>query len=179
MLRSNFPLEFRVGNNELSFGQKVQALHPAITPSLNQRWHDLGEVRFMAEESHLNSQFLSAHPRWFAFATLNRIVNYWSGAWITPTEEYPNSWPVIMGTSMLSLLAFLGVYRMFSSGNSAAFLYAGCFFLYPWVYYLTTSQPRFYHSIAPLLILSAAFWVVNWANRAALMDCSGQVASRD
>jgi len=36
MLRSNFPLEFRIGNNELSYGQKMESLHPSNTPALNQ-----------------------------------------------------------------------------------------------------------------------------------------------
>ena len=32
MLRSNFPLEFRIGNNEFSYGQKMESLHPSNTP---------------------------------------------------------------------------------------------------------------------------------------------------
>ncbi len=168
MLRSNFPLEFRVGNNEFTRGQKVVELHPARSPLLNQHWHDLGEKRFMAEESELNSKFVFAHPRQFAFATLNRAVNYWTGAWLAPTADYPNSWPVIIGISALSLLGFVGVNRMLSSGNSAALVYALCFALYPLAYYLTTSQPRFYHTIAPLIIVSGAFCLVDTRNRIAL-----------
>jgi 4-amino-4-deoxy-L-arabinose transferase-like glycosyltransferase len=161
MLRSNFPLEFRVGNNEWSRGQKVEALHPSNAPSVNQHWQDVGETRFMAEERDFNSRFLAAHPTRFAFATLNRIVNYWTGAWIAPTVDFPNSWPVIIGTSLVTLLGLLGVRRLFYSGNSSAFMYAGCLFIYPWPYYLTTSQPRFYHAITPLLIVLGAFWVLN------------------
>jgi 4-amino-4-deoxy-L-arabinose transferase-like glycosyltransferase len=167
MLRSNFPLEFRVGNNEFTHGQKVVELHPARSPLLNQHWHDLGEKLFMAEESKLNSKFVSAYPRQFAFATLNRAVNYWTGSWVVPTADYPNSWPVIIGISTLSLLGFVGVYRMLSNGNSAAFVYALCFAVYPLVYYLTTSQPRFYHTIAPLIIASGAFGLVDIKNRIA------------
>jgi hypothetical protein len=178
MLRSNFALEFRVGNNEWSLGQKVEELHPARSSYLNQRWYDLGERRFLAEESDVNSRFVAAHPSLFAFATLNRIVNYWSGAWITPTKDYPNSWSAIIGTSILSLLGLLGVCRMFYIGDSVAFMYAGCLFLYPLPYYITTSQPRFYHSITPLLILSGVFWVVNWRSRRPLpTDCSEAVTA--
>ena len=119
----------------------------------------------MAEERDLNSQFLAAHPSMFAFSTVNRIVNYWTGAWITPTIDSPNTWPAIIGTSMLSLLALLGVRRMFYDGNPTASMFAGCLLVYPVVYYLTTSQPRFYHSITPLLVLSGAFCVLNWKNR--------------
>jgi 4-amino-4-deoxy-L-arabinose transferase-like glycosyltransferase len=167
ILRSNFPLEFRVGNNEFSPGQKLEDMHPAKSPYLNQRWHDIGEVRFMGEERDLNSRFLAADPNLFAFATVNRMVNYWTGAWIMPTLDFPNSWPVIIGTSIVSLLGLLGIRRMFYSGNSVAFMYAGCLFIYPLLYYVTTSQPRFYHSITPLLILSGSFWLVNWKNRLA------------
>ena len=161
MLRSNFPLEFHLSNNEWSFGQNVLALHPSSTPSLNEHWRDIGEQRFMAEESELNSKFLPSHHGLFAFSTLNRIVNYWSGAWMTPNEDFPNRWNTIINTSILSLVGFLGIYQMFSGRNSAAFMYAGCLFLYPLIYYVTTSRPRFYHAISPLLILCSASWVVN------------------
>lgn len=169
MLRSNFPLEFRVGNNEWSYGQKVESLHPSNTPSLNQHWQEVGESRFMAEDRDSNSRFLAAHFSRFAFATLNRIVNYWTGAWVKTITGFPNRWPVILATSALTLFGFIGVWRMFHSGNSAAFMYAGCLLIYPIVYYVTTSQPRFYHAITPLLILPAASWV---------LDCQKRFAKR-
>lgn len=156
MLRSNFPLEFRVGNNEWSYGQKVESLHPSNTPSLNQHWQDVGESRFMAEDRESNARFLATHFSRFAFATLNRIVNYWTGAWVKTIVGFPNSWPIILATSALTLVGLIGVWRMFHNGNSAAFMYAGCLLIYPIVYYVTTSQPRFYHTITPLLILSGA-----------------------
>jgi len=161
MLRSNFPLEFRVANNEWSPGQKIEDLHPARSPYLNRRWHDVGEVRFMADERDLNSRFLAADRPLFTFAVLNRIVNYWTGAWITPIIDFPNSWRVIFGTTIVSGVGLLGIRRMFYSGNSAAFMYAGCLGIYPLLYYVTTSQPRFYHAITPLLIVPGAFWVLN------------------
>ena len=165
ILRSNFPLEFRVGNNEFSYGQKIEDLHPSNTPALNQHWQDVGEERFMTEDRAANSQFIAAHPGRFAFAIFSRIVNYWTAAWIKPTTDPPNQWPVIVGTSILSLLGLLGLRQMFSRGNSVAFVYAGCLLIYPVVYYTTTTQPRFYHTMTPLLILLAAFWGTNWKNR--------------
>ncbi len=173
MLRSNFPLEFRVGNNELSYGQKVESLHPSNTPSLNQHWHDVGESRFMAEDRYLNSRFLATHSADFTFDTLNRAVNYWTGAWIKPNENFPNQWTVIAGTSILTLLGFLGVLQMFRCNDSVAFMYAGCLLIYPLVYYLTTSQPRFYHAITPLLILSSAYSVLAFKNSIVRPPVSG------
>src|SRR5581483_5034762 len=165
MLRSNFPLEFRVGNNELTRGQKVIDMHPARSVALNQQWHDLGEKRFMEEQSALNARYVSAHRRDFAFSVVNRIVNYWTGAWIAPAPDYPNLLGTIAGISLLSLLGFAGVYKMISGGNSVAFIYLGCFALYPVVYYLTTSQPRFYHTIAPLLVISGSFCLVDMVKK--------------
>jgi Dolichyl-phosphate-mannose-protein mannosyltransferase len=167
MLRSNFPLEFRVGNNELSSGQKVNELHPARSLEMNQHWQAAGEKRFMAEQNEFNSNYVSAHPRAFAFAILNRMLNYWTGAWIAPTKEYPNNWPSIIGISSLSLLALLGVSRLIAGGNPAGWTYAGCFLLYPLVYYLTTSQPRFYHTISPLLVICGASWLVDVKSKVA------------
>ena len=70
MLRSNFPLEFRVGNNELSYGQKVEkGLHPSNTPSVNKHWQEVGEMRFMEEQREQNAQSLAAHFSSFVFDT--------------------------------------------------------------------------------------------------------------
>jgi len=176
MLRSNFPLEFRIGNNELSWGQKIESLHPSNTVSLNYYWMKVGEQRFMREYSEANAQFVASDFRRFALATANKLVNYWTGAWIRPIRGYPNVLPVIAGVSSLSLISFLGVHQMFRSGNTAAgFMYVFCFLLYPVVYYLTTTQPRFYHSISPLLIVSSAVWILKVAGKAApVRSCAGE-----
>jgi hypothetical protein len=160
MLRSNFPLEFRIGNNSWSYGQKIEALHPSNTPSVNHHWQDVGEVRFMAEEQEENAKFISSHPGRFAFSTLNRVINYWTGAWIRVIPGYPNSWPVIVATSLLTLAGLFGLWRMAASGLSVAWLYAACLSIYPITYYVTTSQPRFYHAVTPLLILCASFGLI-------------------
>jgi hypothetical protein len=160
MLRSNFPLEFRIGNNTSSYGQKIEALHPSNTPTVNHHWQDVGEVRFMAEEQEENAKFISSHPGRFAFSTLNRVINYWTGAWIRIIPGYPNSWPVIVATSFLTLAGLFGLWRMAASGLSVAWLYAGCLSIYPITYYVTTSQPRFYHAVTPLLILCASFGLI-------------------
>ena len=161
MLRSNFPLEFRIGNNEFSYGQKIEALHPSNTPSINQHWQEVGESQFMEEERVANAQYLSTHHGRFAFSTVNRIVNYWTGAWIKPIEGFSNSWPVIISTSALTLLGLLGIGQMFRRGIPAAAMFAGCLLIYPVAYYLTTSQPRFYHAMTPLLIMATSYWMVN------------------
>jgi 4-amino-4-deoxy-L-arabinose transferase-like glycosyltransferase len=167
MLRSNFPLEFRVANNEWSHGQKIEALHPSNSPQVNRHWQDVGEKRFMAEESDLNSRFLAANRGRFVLATANRIVNYWTAAWITPSADTPSDWRVILGTSFVTLLGLLGLVRMLRVDSSAALMYAGCLFIYPWPYYLTTTQPRFYHAITPLLIVLGAFWLLHLKDRIA------------
>jgi 4-amino-4-deoxy-L-arabinose transferase-like glycosyltransferase len=170
VLRSNFPLEFRVGNNELSHGEKIERFHPSNTPELNRHWQEVGEVRFMAEDREANSLFVSTHAGRFAFATFSRIVNYWTALWLVPTADSPNLWPAIFGTSILSLFGLLGLRQMFSIDNSVAWLYAGCLLIYPMVYYLTTTQPRFYHTISPLLVLLGSFWLVNFIRRVAVPD---------
>lgn len=164
-LRSNFPLEFRVGNNELSHGEKIEAFHPSNTPELNRHWQEVGEAQYMAEDRAANAQFVANHPGRFVFSTLNRIINYWTGAWTMPTPESPNQWGAIVGISLLSLLGLLGLKQMFTTGNSAALVYTGCLLIYPVVYYVTTTQPRFYHAVSPLLIQLAAFWVMNLKDR--------------
>ena len=164
MLRSNFPLEFRIGNNALSYGQKIEALHPSNTPLVNRHWQDVGEMRFMTEEQEENAKFISTHRGRFVFSTLNRVVNYWTGAWLRVIPGYPNNWPVIAATSLLTFAGLFGLWRMAATGHSVAWLYVGCLILYPITYYVTTSQPRFYHALTPLLILGASFALTSWAH---------------
>ena len=165
MLRSNFPLEFRIGNNEASYGQKNEALHPSNTPTVNQHWQEVGELRFMDEEKAANAEYIKTHRGRFALSTVNRIVNYWTAAWIKPIPGYANSWSVILPTSLLSLVGLLGIIQMLLRRNPNALLFIGCLLIYPVAYYLTTTQPRFYHAMAPLLILSGSFWLVNSLNK--------------
>lgn len=167
MLRSNFPLEFRIGNNDLSYGQKMEVLHPSNNPEVNRHWQQVGEARFMAEERAANSEYLHRDLGRFVFSCLNRIVNYWTGAWIRQVPGYPNEWSVIVPNTLLTLAGFLGVWLMFRNGNPHAILYAGCMLFYPLVYYATTSQPRFYHSMTPLLVLSGSFWLFDCWKRLA------------
>ena len=133
MLRSNFPLEFsELATTSFPYGQvKIEALHPSNNPSLNRHWQEVGETAFMAEESNSNSSFVSEHPGRFAFSTLNRIANYWTGAWIRPINGFPNVWPVIVPTTILTLVGFLGVARMIATGNSVAYMFTGCLLIYP------------------------------------------------
>lgn len=166
-LRTNFPLEFWVANNEQTYGQKVQEIHPARSVSANLRWAEIGEARFMAELGERNREFVSRHPKQFLFGIMNRVVNYWTGAWIAPTRESPDQWPIILCIGGLSLFGMLGVVGMIRAGVPGGGTFAGCLALYPMVYYLTTSQPRFYHTIAPLLIIAGArFWTEKFRKHA-------------
>src|SRR3974390_1502450 len=110
MFRSNFPLEFRVGNNDLSYGQKIDSFHPSNNAAVNQHWIEVGEQNFMEEDRELNSQFVSYHIERFAMSTVNRIVNYWTGAWVKPISSSPNDWLVVFGTSILSVVGFAGLW---------------------------------------------------------------------
>ncbi|MGB6192156.1 MAG: glycosyltransferase family 39 protein [Terracidiphilus sp.] len=168
MLRSNFALEFRVGNNTLSYGQKVEALHPSNVPAINRHWQQIGEMRFMEEKRAENSEFLHQHFGDFLFDTCNRMVNYWTGAWIRTVPDSPNLWSVIVPTSLLTFFGFLGVWQMLRDRLAAASIFAGCLGVYPIVYYLTTAQPRFYHTVTPFLILSASYWVAHRFSRNAV-----------
>jgi 4-amino-4-deoxy-L-arabinose transferase-like glycosyltransferase len=165
MLRSNFPLEFRIGNNELSYGQKIESLHPSNTPALNAHWQEVGELRFMDEDRVANAQFIREHRGRFVLSTINRVVNYWTGAWIRTIPSYPNSFPIILGTSMISLAGLIGLAQLLMRRSAAAPMFAGCLLIYPAVYYLTTTQPRFYHSITPFLVVLGTYGILQCWDR--------------
>ena len=127
------------------------------TLSVNEHWQQVGEMQFMDEMREQNARYVRDHAGRFVFSTLNRTVNYWTGAWLKTIPIYPSQRPTILGISSLSLTGLVGLILLFSKGNSWAWMYLGCLMLYPIAYCVTTTQPRFYHAVTPLLVLLSAY----------------------
>ena len=176
MLRSNFPLEFRVGNNQNSWGEKNEALHPSNTPALNLHWQQVGEAQFMAEDSRANHDYVAQHRGRFLLVTCNRIANYWTGLWILHPAGAPQDFLTAAMITAMTIFGVIGMMRVFSADPFLGWQLAGSILLYPLPYYLTTTQPRFFHAITPLLILAGSFALMNWADRHGLCRADATAA---
>ena len=119
----------------------------------------------MEEDRESNSQFVHSHRGRFAFSVLNRIVNYWTGAWVRPISGFPecSSGHLCYHAFVRARISWL-VEIVFKRQFCCTHLW-GLLAIYPIVYYFTTSQPRFYHAITPLLILLGAYFVIECFKR--------------
>jgi len=159
-LRSNFALEFQVGNSDDTSRPASDRLLPPDNPAEMERFHQLGEMTYMAEKQQQVKSFLREHPDRFVSLTVRRIVFLWTGVW----SAHP-SWdiddeagvPNIIVYSLLSFLAFLGLYRSIQNGVSFAIPLAIILFFFPLLYYVTHPDVRYRHPIDPEIVLLAAY----------------------
>src|ERR1700722_11128107 len=78
-LRSNFPLELYIGNNE-NYDDK----HPRYPPTISKeretvRYFRMGETPFMDEEKRKAMAFIVSHPRMDLILFGDRFVAFWAG----------------------------------------------------------------------------------------------------
>jgi len=80
-LRSNFWLEVYVGNNAEATGKPVLDKHPSHNDHELEEYRRLGETSYFAEKKRQAIEYISAHPRRFAWLTLVRFAAWWTGGW--------------------------------------------------------------------------------------------------
>ncbi|MFZ0705200.1 MAG: glycosyltransferase [Candidatus Korobacteraceae bacterium] len=77
-VRDNVGVEFRCGNNPLAEGIWVGMYHPTQNELLFQRYKQLGEADYSAEQSRLAKQWIADHPRKFAIVSFRRFIYFWT-----------------------------------------------------------------------------------------------------
>src|SRR5262249_39796890 len=89
-LRSNFPLELYIGNNE-NYDDKRPRWPPPITKERETvRYFRMGETAFMDEEMRKAKLFIRAHPRIAAELFGERFVAFWAGI-ANPVQVFPRA----------------------------------------------------------------------------------------
>ena len=159
-LRSNFPLELYIGNNE-NYDDKHQHFPGPITKERETvRYFHMGEAQFMDEERHKAMTFIVSHPRVELVLFGDRFVAFWTGLpnavqnfWST------DSWlvralmlcAVLSGVGGLAGLAVLVRRRSVYTIPLAAYPV-----VFPFLYYITHTSLRYRHPIDPVLLLLTA-----------------------
>lgn len=159
-LRSNFALEFRVGNNDDASTPESEIMLPPDNPVEMQKIRRMGEMAYMAEKQQEVKDFLSQQPSRFVWLTLRRILYVWTGVW-----SFHPSWklddeqgvPNILACSLLSVLAFLGLHRAIQNGLAYSIPLAIVLLCFPLVYYVTHADVRYRHPIDPEIVLLAVY----------------------
>jgi 4-amino-4-deoxy-L-arabinose transferase-like glycosyltransferase len=163
-LRSNFGVEFALGNFHSSLGFAEGGTHPTFSQKEYASYKRMGEIAYVQSKQKLGFQFVRDYPWEFTTLTGNRIAHFWDGSamlYHVPVAWYwiPSSFAVL---SFLLLPALLIAHR----GNLHGWqMFFGAVLLYPLPYYLTFSHVRYRHAIEPLLLLLIVYSGIEAANK--------------
>ncbi len=158
-LRSNFPLELYIGNNENYGGTRARWPPPITKERETVRYFRLGETAFMDEEMSKAKAFIRTHPGKEVTLTWKRFIAFWAGI-ANPFDEFPGAEPLIkvliLCGALTGLGALAGVIVLALRHSPYTFPLAICPIIFPCVYYITHTSIRYRHPIEPIVILLTA-----------------------
>ena len=162
-LRSNFPLELYIGNNE-NYATRQFVYPPKVTKERElQRYLRIGEVPFMDEEKRKALQFIRTHPGMEVWLTGQRFVAFWTGL-SNPWESFRATESLLVRVLLIcntvgGIGALLGMVVLFWKRNPYAFPLAAYPVVFPCLYYITHTNLRYRHPIDPIVLLLFAIAV--------------------
>jgi 4-amino-4-deoxy-L-arabinose transferase-like glycosyltransferase len=158
-LRSDFWLEFWVGNDGYTGYVVDLRAHPTTSQSALDEFVRLGETAFMQRKRSEVLGYISRHPGFYLKMCLRRVVYIWTGIWSLAPQarrwefEGPES-PIFVVP--FTLLMILGLALARRADRPAVPLYWLLFGIYPIVYYFTHSHIRYRHMMDPEILILAA-----------------------
>jgi hypothetical protein len=172
-LRSNFPLELYIGNNENYDDTHVRFPGPITKDRETVRYFRMGETAFMQEEMRKATSFIRTHPRIELILTGERFVAFWGGI-SHPLDKFvaTDSWLVrglILCAVLSGLGALFGTLVLVWRHSVYAFPLAAFPVVFPFLYYVTHTSLRYRLPIDPVVLLLTAIavgafvrFVVQW-----------------
>jgi hypothetical protein len=162
-LRSNFPFELWLGNNE-QFDEQSQVV-PAADPERAEirNYIHMGETAFMQDKWKKAVSFMRSHPRLEVILFGRRFVATWTGM-EKPIEgfrdtESPLVRLVLITNTLAAVGALCGILALVWSRSAYAFPLAAGPLVFPAIYYLTHASLRYRHPIDPVVLLLTAIAV--------------------
>ncbi len=159
-LRSNFPLELYIGNNE-NYDDKHPRYPGFITKERETfRYFRMGETAFMDEEMRKATKFIETHPRVDVILFGKRFVAFWAGI-PNPVDQFlaTDSWlarGLILSATFSGIGALLGIAVLVRRCSEYAFPLAVYPLIFPFLYYVTHTSLRYRHPIDPVVLLLTA-----------------------
>jgi 4-amino-4-deoxy-L-arabinose transferase-like glycosyltransferase len=159
-LRSNFPFELWLGNNE-QFDEESRVV-PAADPERFEirKYVHMGETAFMQDKWQRATAFINSHPRLELALFARRFVATWIGL-EQPIEGFrdadsPLARLALISNTLAAVGALCGILALVRSRNAYAFPVAACPIVYPVIYYVTHTSLRYRHPIDPVVLLLTA-----------------------
>ncbi len=164
VLRSNFGLELWLGNNPNVIDMLNQMLHPNDNSMEAAKYVRMGEIAYMEEKQHEALEFMRTHPSDTMNYTFHRFVDIWLAQTDSPVDIWSNASLLVRlylaFNSLLPLLCMLGVLYAYRAGLQEAAPYGLVLLIFPIVFYLTHSSPRYRFPIDPIILVLATSGLV-------------------
>ncbi len=158
-LRSNFPFELWIGNNEI-YDQHSREVNRITRYEQVHLYQQLGETAFLADKWQRAKSFIIAHPALSLRLAGQRAIATWLGT-ATPYNDFLRAdsslvrfiffWNVV---TLAGLLA--GIARLLIARSTFAFPLSIVPLVFPLVYYFTQTSLRLRHPCDPALALLLA-----------------------
>jgi 4-amino-4-deoxy-L-arabinose transferase-like glycosyltransferase len=157
--RSDFGVELYLENHD-GGTREIVNFHPLWNGAERDRYRALGEIAYVREKGELAREFIRRHPAEFFKHSLQRAVFFW----ITAPEEARvmrghRQWARQTAFGAIAVLTFIGLGLSFRNRARGAFLFAGLLLSYPAVYYFTHTESRYYHPLAPSILMLTTYAV--------------------
>ncbi len=156
LIRSDFGVELRGGNNSYSDGLWVRSYHPGNNRVLFAQYKSMGEVPFVSLQGRMARQWIMENPGEFLRLTCRRVVYFWT----LILEIIPTHTNMLI-RGMVSLLSFAGLWLALKQHLQGSFLFLTLLASYPVIYYIAFPTARYRHAIDPELLVLAVFGLVS------------------
>lgn len=160
-IKSNFGLEFWLGNNPDVKVIWTWWRSPASDAAESAELHRLGEIAYMHEKQSQALEFIKTHPGVFLDSSFDRFVDTWTALFDYRADPWVHALNAGVEyaafCSMFSLLALFGLLLARRADAAYAFPLAAAMLLFPVTYYITHSAVRYRHPIDPLMTMLAVY----------------------
>ena len=159
-LRSNFPLELYIGNNN-NYATRQFVWPPKITKEREiLQYFRLGETAFMEEEQRKALEFMRSHPGIAAELVGEKFIAFWTGI-AEPVQVFKTTDSLLIRVLLVSntlaaLGALLGIAVLVGERSLYAIPAAAYPVVFPGLYYVTHPNLRYRHPIDPVVLLLTA-----------------------
>lgn len=159
-LRSNFPFELWIGNNEIFDLHAVNALRQITQYEEIREYGQLAETAFLEKKWMEGTRFIWTHPTLELQLTGRRFIANWTGL-ETPIKSFLETDSnlvrgILLANVLATLGALLGIIALCRERSAFAFPIAVFPVVFPCVYYITHASVRYRHTIDPVMILLTA-----------------------
>ena len=160
-VKSNFGLEFWLGNNPDVKIVWTWWRSPASDAAESDKLHRLGEIPYMHEKLSQALQFIKEHPGAFLDWSFDRFVDTWTALWDQHVDPWVNALRANTAytffCSSFSLLALFGLLLARRADALQTFPLSAAMILFPATYYITHSAVRYRHPIDPEMTVLAVY----------------------